>query len=166
MNAPEKTSASSGAVKPEPAEEILTFRPMVFHDLHEVYYIEQSVFSYHWTYQNFQSSVANENIGVVLRNAAGKMVGYFVCMEVLDEMHLLKIAVAGDMHGKGYGRILMDKAVALAREREMAFMFLEVRPSNTPAVALYKNTGFKTVGVRKGYYADNHENALVMRLDL
>ena len=65
---------------------------MVFHDLHEVYYIEQSVFSYHWTYQNYQSSVANENIGVVLRNAAGKMVGYFVCMEVLDEMHLLKIA--------------------------------------------------------------------------
>lgn len=146
--------------------EMLTFAPMLFKDLHEVYYIEQSVFSYHWTYPNFQSSVAQENLGCVLRNAAGKMLGYFVAMDVVDELHLLKIAVAQEYQGKGYGRLLMDRVIGLARELKMDSMLLEVRPSNESAVAMYRNTGFKTIGVRKGYYVDTKEDALVMRLPL
>ncbi len=149
-----------------PDDEILTFAPMLFKDLHEVYYIEQSVFSYHWTYPNFQSSVAQEDYGCVLRNASGKMLGYFIAMDVVGEMHLLKIAVAEACQGKGYGRLLLNRAVGLARELEMDSMLLEVRPSNGPAVALYKNTGFKTIGIRKGYYIDTKEDALVMRLEL
>ena len=94
------------------------------------------------------------------------MLGYFIAMEAVDEMHLLKIAVAGEWQGRGYGRMLMDKAIEIARELDMQSMILEVRPTNEPAVALYKNTGFKTIGVRKGYYVDTKEDALVMRLDL
>ena len=94
------------------------------------------------------------------------MIGYFIAMEAVDEMHLLKIAVAEEFQGKGYGRLLMDRVVDFARELEMESMILEVRPTNNPAVALYKNTGFQTIGVRKGYYADTREDALVMRLVL
>ena len=87
-------------------------------------------------------------------------------MEIVDEMHLLKIAVDGNFHGQGYGRLLMDKVVEVAREAEMESVLLEVRPTNEPAVGLYRKTGFETIGVRKGYYVDTKEDALVMRLML
>ncbi len=166
MSATERTETGPAFSGEENDVEIFTFEPMLFKDLHEVYYIEQSVFSYHWTYPNFQSSVAVNDQGWVLRNEAGKMLGYFIAMEAVDEMHLLKIAVAEEWQGQGYGRMLMDKAIEIARELDMQSMILEVRPTNEPAVALYKNTGFKTIGVRKGYYVDTKEDALVMRLDL
>ena len=146
--------------------ETLTFAPMLIKDLHEVYFIEQSVFSYHWNYRNFLSSVAQENDGWVMRNEAGKLIGYFILMEIVDEMHLLKIAVDGNFHGQGYGRLLMDKVVEVAREAEMESVLLEVSPTNEPAVGLYRKTGFETIGVRKGYYVDTKEDALVMRLML
>lgn len=150
----------------EQTVETLTFAPMLIKDLHEVYYIEQDVFSYHWNYRNFLSSVAQEDDGWVLRNEEGKLVGYFILMEMVDEMHLLKIAVDRHFHGQGYGRLLMDKAIEVAREAEMESVLLEVRPTNEPAVELYKKSGFKTIGVRKGYYVDTKEDALVMRLML
>ena len=146
--------------------ELLKFEPMLIKDLHEVYYIEQSVFSYHWNYRNFLSSVAQEDDGWVMRNEAGKLIGYFILQEIVDEMHLLKIAVDENFHGQGYGRLLMDKAVEVAREAEMESVLLEVRSSNEPAVGLYRKTGFATIGVRKGYYVDPKEDALVMRLML
>ncbi len=156
------------AIRPDEGEtvETLTFAPMLMKDLHEVYFIEQSVFSYHWTYPNFQSSVAHEDDGWVMRNEQGKLVGYFILQEIVDEMHLLKIAVDGNLHGQGYGRLLMDKAIEVAREAKMESVLLEVRPSNEPAVGMYEKTGFKTIGVRKGYYVDTKEDALVMRLML
>ena len=147
-------------------DEIFTFEPMLIKDLHEVYYIEQSVFSYHWTYRNFLSSVAAKDQCWVLRDESGKMLGYFISMEVVDEMHLLKIAVGQEYQGRGYGRMLMEKAVGVARELDMKSMILEVRPTNGPAVALYEKTGFTTIGIRKGYYVDTKEDALVMRLEL
>lgn len=146
--------------------DVLTFSPMQIEDLHEVYYIEQSVFSYHWNYNNFLSSVAQKDDGWVLRNREGKLIGYFILMEIIDEMHLLKIAVDEHFHGQGYGRRLMDKAVDIAKVAGMDSVLLEVRPSNEPAVELYKKTGFATIGVRKGYYVDTKEDALVMRLML
>ena len=162
----ESTKTTGGQEKKSVETETLKFAPMLIKDLHEVYYIEQSVFSYHWTYRNFLSSVASEDWGQVLRNEAGDLIGYFVGMEVVDEMHLLKIAVAGQYHGRGYGRLLMNRAVAVAREAGMASILLEVRPTNEVAVGLYERTGFRTIGVRKGYYVDTREDALVMRLEL
>ena len=146
--------------------EMLKFEPMLIKDLHEVYFIEQSVFSYHWNYRNFMSSVAQEDDGWVMRNETGKLIGYFILQEIVDEMHLLKIAVDENFHGQGYGRLLMDKAVEVAREAEMESVLLEVRSTSEPAVGLYRKTGFATIGVRKGYYVDPKEDALVMRLML
>jgi len=65
---------------------------MQLKDLHDVYYIEQRVFPYHWTYRNFESSIAIENRGIVLRDGNGTMIGYFIALDIVDEMELLKIA--------------------------------------------------------------------------
>ncbi|MGN0918204.1 MAG: ribosomal protein S18-alanine N-acetyltransferase [Oxalobacter sp.] len=144
----------------------LVFSPMQLKDLHDVYYIEQEVFPYHWTYRNFESSIATENQGIVLRNSEGILIGYFIALDIVDEMELLKIAVGKTFQGKGYGRILMDKVLELARLLEMESVFLEVRESNAPAIGLYKATGFKTVGIRPGYYVQPKEDALLMKLKL
>ena len=141
----------------------LVFAPMLLKDLHDVYYIEQNVFPYHWTYRNLESSIATENRGIVLRNREGTLIGYFIALDIVDEMELLKIAVGKEFQGKGYGRILLDKVLELARLLEMESVFLEVRESNTPAIGLYKATGFKTVGIRPGYYVQPKEDALLMK---
>ena len=164
-------SGEGNLTPPAPAHdgetvELLKFEPMLIKDLHEVYYIEQSVLSYYWNYRNFLSSVAQQDDGWVMRNEAGKLIGYFILQEIVDEMHLLKIAVDENFHGRGYGRLLMDKAVEVARDAEMESVLLEVRSSNEPAGGLYKKTGFTSIGVRKGYYVDPKEDALVMRLML
>ncbi len=164
-------SGEGNAMPPAEAQdgepvELLKFEPMLIKDLHEVYFIEQSVFSHYWNYRNFMSSVALEDDGWVMRNEAGQLIGYFILQEIVDEMHLLKIAVDENFQGQGYGRLLMDKAVEVAREAEMESVLLEVRSSNETAVGLYKKTGFKSIGVRKGYYVDPKEDALVMRLML
>ncbi len=144
----------------------LVFSPMLLKDLHDVYYIEQNVFPYHWTYRNFESSIATENRGIVLRNGKGILIGYFITLDIVDEMELLKIAVGKNFQGKGYGRILMDKVLELARMLEMESVFLEVRESNAPAIRLYKAIGFKTVGIRPDYYIHPKEDAFLMKLKL
>ncbi len=146
--------------------ENLVFAPMLLKDLYDVYAIEQDVFPYHWTYRNLESSIATENRGIVLRDGYGTLIGYFIALDIVDEMELLKIAVGKPFQGKGYGRILMDKVVELARLLEMESVFLEVRESNTPAIGLYRKMGFKTVGIRPGYYVQPKEDAFLMKLKL
>lgn len=165
---PEKDFRQDSAVSSQgaSASDDLVFSPMQLKDLHDVYYIEQRVFPYHWTYRNFESSIAIENRGIVLRDGNGTMIGYFIALDIVDEMELLKIAVGKEFQGKGYGRILMDKVLELARLLEMESVFLEVRESNVPAIGLYKATGFKTVGIRPGYYVQPKEDALLMKLKL
>ncbi len=143
----------------------LIFSPMVMKDLNEVYDIEQSVFPYHWTLRNLQSSLASENMGIVLRESSGKLIGYFITLDIVDELELLKIAVGKEFQGKGYGRLLMQKVIELAKHLGMNSVFLEVRESNTPAIELYKSTGFKTIGIRPGYYVQPKEDAFLMKMD-
>ncbi len=150
----------------ENLDESLVFAPMYLKDLHDVYFIEQDVFPYHWTYRNFESAIATGNHGIVLRNDQGTLIGYFICLDIVDELELLKIAVGKPFQGKGYGRLLMDKVLELARLLEMESVFLEVRQSNLPAIALYQKMAFKTIGIRPGYYIQPTEDALLMKREL
>jgi len=146
-----------------------TFAPMGVQDLSEVQVIEDSVYPHPWTRGNFLDSLYSGYENWTLRDASGKLIGYFLLMLALDEGHLLNITVRGDLHGQGIGRGLLDKVVQLSHSRDMRSILLEVRPSNARALAAYRRYGFEQIGVRKAYYpaaSGQREDAIVMSLRL
>lgn len=145
------------------------FARMGMSDLDEVMAIEIAVFPFPWTRKVFESTIVEGYDCWVARDENHVMVGYFVLMKVVDEMHLLTIAVHRERQGQGIGRRLLARLIELVREMRMESLLLEVRPSNERALELYKNYGFAEIGRRKNYYvaADNRrEDALVMRMCL
>ena len=95
--------------------------------------------------------------------------GVQMLMLVMDEGHLLNISVRADVHGRGFGRALLDRVVSMARELGLTSILLEVRPSNTRALSMYVQYGFMSIGRRKAYYPapeNTREDAIVMRLSL
>ncbi|RJG06017.1 ribosomal-protein-alanine N-acetyltransferase [Noviherbaspirillum cavernae] len=142
---------------------------MKLDDLPGVMTIEADVYPHPWTRGNFLDSLYSGYETWTLRDASGELVGYFLMMLAVDEVHLLNITVRRGLHGKGYGRMQLDKAAQLAREKDMTSILLEVRPSNERALAVYQRYGYVQIGRRKGYYpaADNtREDAIVMRFAL
>jgi len=147
----------------------LSFAPMSIDDLDQVVDIENRVYSHPWTYGNFVDSINSGYQCWTLRDASQRLIGYFFVMLVVDEAHLLNISVHGDLHGRGIGKQLLDKVVTLARDHAMTSVLLEVRPSNTRAIAIYQRYGFVVIGIRPAYYpaaGDQREHAIVMRLSL
>lgn len=135
-------------------------------DLEAVAEIEKRAYSHPWTRGNFENSVKAGHLGLTLRNPAGKLVAYAVLMPVVDEMHLLNITVDPRLQRQGLGRLLLGMALATTHGHHLYTMLLEVRPSNTGALALYQEAGFTEIGRRKGYYpaaGQRREDALVLR---
>ena len=145
----------------------LTLRPMVVADIDEVHALEQSVFPHPWSRANFVDSLASGYDCWVLREPdEGALAGYFLLMYAVDEAHLLDVAVSGARHGTGLGRFLLDRIAARSREKGMASILLEVRPSNERALQVYRRYGYAEIGRRKGYYPAHEgrrEDAIVMR---
>lgn len=147
----------------------LSLAPMREADLDEVLALELRVYPHPWTLGNFVDSLKSSYPSHVLRDSDGTLLGYFVVMPVVDEGHLLNVAVDDALQGQGLGRHLLAQSCACARELGMESMLLEVRPSNLRALNLYQRHGFAQIGRRKGYYpADNgqREDAIVMRYTL
>jgi len=144
----------------------LELRPMVVGDVDEVHALECSVFPHPWSRANFMDSLASGYDAWVLREPAGALAGYFLLMYALDEAHLLDVAVAAPLHGRGIGRYLLDRIASRSRAQRMASILLEVRPSNTRALDVYRQYGYEEIGRRKGYYPAHEgrrEDAIVMR---
>jgi [ribosomal protein S18]-alanine N-acetyltransferase len=149
----------------------LELRPMVVGDVDEVHALECSVFPHPWSHANFMDSLASGYDAWVLREpalaaASGALAGYFLLMYALDEAHLLDVAVAAPLHGRGVGRFLLDRIAARARAERMASILLEVRPSNARALRVYQRYGYAEIGRRRGYYPAHEgrrEDAIVMR---
>jgi ribosomal-protein-alanine N-acetyltransferase len=95
------------------------------------------------------------------RDEAGRLLGYMLFWHVVDEVHLLNVAVAIEARRQGIGRALMDDLLAYARENGIVRILLEVRTSNRAAIALYEQLGFEQFNVRARYYADG-EDAIEM----
>lgn len=152
-----------------PSADAVRFAPMQVNDLPEVLTIENDVYPYPWTRGNFLDSLFNRYEAWTVREQDGALAGYFLLMPAVDEAHLLNISVRRDLHGKGIGRLQLDRVAALAKEKGMTSVLLEVRPSNQRALAVYLRYGFAQIGRRKGYYpaANNmREDAIVMRFPL
>jgi len=149
--------------------EQLTYAPMVVGDIDEVFALETSVYPHPWTRGNFVDSLSSGYNCWVLRDAAGQLVGYFLLMAVVDEAHLLNVAVAKERQREGLGRYLLDKIAACARGLTMESILLEVRPSNLRALKIYETYGFSEIGRRRAYYPAHNgqrEDAIVMRFSL
>lgn len=147
----------------------LQYQPMQPADLLDVAALEASVYPHPWSLANFEDSLRSGYQAWVLRAPDGELLGYFLVMAVVDEAHLLNVAVAASRQGQGLGRLLLNQSVACARGLGMESMLLEVRPSNTRALEIYERYGFKHIGRRKGYYPaanQQREDALVMRFAL
>jgi ribosomal-protein-alanine N-acetyltransferase len=150
-------------------DELLDLAPMTLDDVDDVSALENHVFPHPWSRANFLDSIASGYDAWVVHDPLGDLVGYFLLMYVVDEAHLLDVAVAAERQGEGIGRWLLDKATQRAREQGMRSMLLEVRPSNERAQQVYLKYGFTEIGRRRGYYPAHEgqrEDAIVMRLEL
>ena len=141
--------------------------PMREADLDEVVAVERTIYTHPWTRINFADSIRS---GYECRTwrLEGELIGYFVLLAAAGEAHLLNLSVAAAHQRSGHGRNLLIEAVALARSLGATSLFLEVRPSNDAAQALYASHGFRKVAVRRGYYPahSGREDALVLNLPL
>ena len=136
-------------------------------DLAEVLAIENAIYSHPWTRGNFADSLRAGYQCWTWRNGP-ELLGYFILLVAAGEGHLLNLSVAAAHQRRGHGSTVLAEAMRMARGRGARHMFLEVRPSNGGAKALYSRFGFRQVAVRPGYYPaqDRREDALVLTLRL
>ena len=141
--------------------------PMRETDLAEVAAVESAIYSHPWTRGNFADSLRARYQCFTLRGG-GELIGYFVLMLAAGEAHLLNLSIAAPHQRRGHGTELLREATGIAREGGAQSLFLEVRPSNLAAIALYLRHGFRRIAVRRGYYPAQHgrEDALVYSLAL
>ena len=141
---------------------------MLARDVDDVVLVEARAYSFPWTRGNFIDSLASGYLAELLEDEGGQLLGYYLAMTGVDEMHLLNITVAPAWQGQGLGRKMMARLQQQAQSLGQASLWLEVRASNRRARALYERLGYVEVGLRKGYYpaATRREDAVVMRLAL
>ncbi len=136
-------------------------------DLDAVAAAEARIYPFPWTRGNFADSLAAGH-GAWLAQEGGRMIGYAVMMQVLDEAHLLNISVLPELQRSGRGSALLAHLVAQARKRDATRMLLEVRPGNLAGQGFYRRYGFTEIGRRRDYYPahEGREDAIVMARDL
>lgn len=131
-------------------------------DLDDVLTIEKASFARPWSGQMFIDEMANQDASMVVFKIGGKLVGYMCFWEVVDEGHLLNIAVHPEQRCQGLGTFMMDYLERSCRQRRLNRILLDVGRRNVPARNLYKRCGFESIGFRKNYYAEIQDDALVM----
>lgn len=131
-------------------------------DLDSVLVIEKASFPSPWSKSLFMGELNSAySFPMVAMDSEGHVVGYICPMLIIDEGHILNVAVHRDFRGEGIGRLLVQKVLADCTSRGAESVSLEVRVSNAVAISLYRDLGFTVTGRRKGYY-ENGEDALLM----
>ena len=145
----------------------IKLEPMTEVHLARVLQIEGSVFTTPWTREMFTQEVQG-HLGSrpVVATHAGKVVGYAIAWFFDEDVHLVNIAVAKRVQSRGIGRLLVNDVVREGRGRGKGVITLEVRAGHASAQAFYRTFGFRGIGIRKGYYSDNREDAVLMILEL
>lgn len=143
------------------------YRPMSEDDLAEVIQIENEAYEYPWSAGIFNDCLKAGYLCRLLADDSG-ILGYGVLMVAAGEGHLLNLTIRPEKQGGGLGRKLLGHLIHIARRHGAGMLFLEVRPSNKAAFALYTQTGFNEVGLRRNYYpaAKGREDALILALTL
>ncbi len=136
-------------------------------DIPEVVGIEEEAFPIPWTQEIFEHEMNGNNYAhYVVAIEDDVVIGHCGMWIVLDECQITNVAVRKKMRGYGIGEGLMREAVKLCNEMNVRVMTLEVRVGNDTAQNLYRKLGFLDGGIRKNYYSDDREDALVMWVEL
>lgn len=130
--------------------------------LEEIAKIEEKVFAHPWSADSIKNLLKDDKSAVFVALKENKVTGYCGVNTVLDEGYITNIAVLEEYRRKGIGEALVKAFCGYAEKTGLAFLTLEVRKSNLPAIKLYEKNGFKKVGERKDYYSSPKENALLM----
>jgi len=144
------------------------FEPMDGTCLERVLQVEQRAYAHPWTSGNFLDALRSGYEARLLL-LGEDLVGYFLAMKGVDEVHLLNLTVAPEYQRQGWSRVLLDALASWGRGQGAQWLWLEVRVSNARAVAVYETHGYRRVGVRKNYYPNGpgqREDAVVMNLRL
>ena len=138
-------------------------RRMTLADLDAVTAIEAATFPTPWSRKSFEEELTrNVAARYLVAEAEGRVIGYAGAWIILDESHITNIAIAEAYRGNGYGRKLTQALLQYLANLGASYATLEVRKSNLRAQNLYVSLGFQPVGLRKRYYEDNREDALLM----
>ena len=144
------------------------FEPLTEQRLAQVLAIEEAAYGHPWSRGNFTDSL-KAGYQAQMLTADEHILGYFVAMKGVDEVHLLNITVAPRYQCQGWARIMLDALALWSRGQGAQWLWLEVRVSNTRALQIYEHHGYRRVGERKAYYpagAGQREDAVVMSLRL
>ncbi len=148
---------------PRPA---LVLRRARLDDVGRVMEIERDGFAHPWSRELVERELGHAWSQILLALEAGeggeRVLGYIVFWLVHDEVHVLNVATAVEARRRGVGRALMAAAEESGRLRGARLSTLEVRRSNLPAIALYRDLGYRQIGIRPNYYAEEREDAIVM----
>ena len=140
----------------------LVIEEMKVDDIDGVFEVEKNCFEDYWSKDSFKKELSNNLAKYLVAKVDGKVVGYVGIWFVVDEGHITNVAVHSDYRGKKIGDRLVKEMVELCKENNLVAMTLEVRTSNTVAQNLYRKYGFKMGGIRKEYYSNNKEDAIIM----
>jgi len=156
------------AVPPADVTHEAAFEPLLADDLDRVLQVEQRAYSHPWSRANFVDAL-HSGYQAQMLTANGQLLGYFVAMKGVDEVHLLNITVTPRRQGQGWAHMMLDALCLWSRRQGAQWLWLEVREGNLRALQVYERYGYRRVGLRKDYYpADRQqrEHAVVMSLNL
>ncbi len=142
-------------------------RAMETSDIPRVFEIDKASAALYWPERSYRFEVEENQSSrpFIAADENGTILGFIVFWLIIDEAHLANFAVAPEARCRGIGRALLLHGLKACYDSGARVSFLEVRAGNEPAIHLYETSGYHTEGVRKQYYQDNHEDALLMNLD-
>ena len=148
---------------------MIEYRRLKLRDLNSIEEIERSSYPTPWSRSMFAGELAKPTsicLGAFEADAEeGALVGYLVVSRYVDAWHVMNVAVDPPHRGRGIGTMLLERLFELTVDDARRGYTLEVRVSNETAIALYERLGFESRGLRRGYYTDNREDALIMWRD-
>ena len=142
----------------------LEIREFNINDIEELYEVELTSFNDPWSKESFKDELNNEIAHYLVGSINNKVVAYIGAWFILDEAHITNVAVKSDFRRQKIAKQLITAFIVLAKKHQITSITLEVRASNIPAQSLYQQFGFEKQGLRKRYYADNNEDAIIMWL--
>jgi len=143
----------------------LHIRPLDLVDLNAIERIEQRAYPTPWSRSMFASELAKATSICLGAFEGDELVGYVVNSRYVDAWHVMNVAVDPDIRRRGVATALLERLFELTGDDERRGYTLEVRVSNDAAIRLYEGLGFEARGIRRGYYTDNREDALIMWRD-